>query len=553
MNRADKAEESVLVLTPTGRDASATVEVLRRAGHEASACADVGALVASLANGVGIVLVAEEGLLGHDLDPLAAWVGEQPPWSDLPFLMLTSDREAPAIRKRRERMIARLQNVVLIERPVQPLTLLSAVGSALRARRRQYQVRSHLLERQRAEDDLERRVAERTAELLVSEDSLRQSQKMEAVGQLTGGIAHDFNNLLAGISGSLELLQTRMAQGRLKDLDRYISTAEGCSKRAAALTHRLLAFSRRQTLDPKPMNVNGLVAGMEELIRRTVGPSIAVEVVGAVGLWTVLIDPHQLENALLNLTINARDAMPAGGRITIETANKWLDERIARERDMPAGQYIALSVTDTGTGMPTEIIARAFDPFFTTKPVGEGTGLGLSMIYGFVRQSGGQVRIYSELGLGTTLCLYLPRHYGDADQADAVGELKEAPRAEEGQTVLIVDDEASIRMLVTEVLEDLGYIAIEAADGSAALKVLQSDVRLDLLVTDVGLPGGLNGRQVADAGRAARPDLKVLFITGYAENAVLGNGHLDPGMHVLTKPFVLDTLVGRIKDLILDR
>ncbi|MDB5645884.1 ATP-binding protein [Methylobacterium sp.] len=553
MNRADKAEESVLVLTPTGRDASATVEVLRRAGHEASACADVGALVASLANGVGIVLVAEEGLLGHDLDPLAAWVGEQPPWSDLPFLMLTSDREAPAIRKRRERMIARLQNVVLIERPVQPLTLLSAVGSALRARRRQYQVRSHLLERQRAEDDLERRVAERTAELLVSEDSLRQSQKMEAVGQLTGGIAHDFNNLLAGISGSLELLQTRMAQGRLKDLDRYISTAEGCSKRAAALTHRLLAFSRRQTLDPKPMNVNGLVAGMEELIRRTVGPSIAVEVVGAVGLWTVLIDPHQLENALLNLTINARDAMPAGGRITIETANKWLDERIARERDMPAGQYIALSVTDTGTGMPTEIIARAFDPFFTTKPVGEGTGLGLSMIYGFVRQSGGQVRIYSELGLGTTLCLYLPRHYGDADQADAVGELREAPRAEEGQTVLIVDDEASIRMLVTEVLEDLGYIAIEAADGSAALKVLQSDVRLDLLVTDVGLPGGLNGRQVADAGRAARPDLKVLFITGYAENAVLGNGHLDPGMHVLTKPFVLDTLVGRIKDLILDR
>jgi signal transduction histidine kinase/CheY-like chemotaxis protein len=553
MNRADKAEESVLVLTPTGRDASATVEVLRRAGHEASACADVGALVASLANGVGIVLVAEEGLLGHDLDPLAAWVGEQPPWSDLPFLMLTSDREAPAIRKRRERMIARLQNVVLIERPVQPLTLLSAVGSALRARRRQYQVRSHLLERQRAEDDLERRVAERTAELLVSEDSLRQSQKMEAVGQLTGGIAHDFNNLLAGISGSLELLQTRMAQGRLKDLDRYISTAEGCSKRAAALTHRLLAFSRRQTLDPKPMNVNGLVAGMEELIRRTVGPSIAVEVVGAVGLWTVLIDPHQLENALLNLTINARDAMPAGGRITIETANKWLDERIARERDMPAGQYIALSVTDTGTGMPTEIIARAFDPFFTTKPVGEGTGLGLSMIHGFVRQSGGQVRIYSELGLGTTLCLYLPRHYGDADQADAVGELKEAPRAEEGQTVLIVDDEASIRMLVTEVLEDLGYIAIEAADGSAALKVLQSDVRLDLLVTDVGLPGGLNGRQVADAGRAARPDLKVLFITGYAENAVLGNGHLDPGMHVLTKPFVLDTLVGRIKDLILDR
>ena len=386
--------------------------------------------------------------------------------------------------------------------------------------------------------------------LAKTEEALRQSQKMEAVGQLTGGLAHDFNNLLTGISGSLELLQTRMTQGRLTDLDRYINAAQGASKRAAALTHRLLAFSRRQTLDPKPTDVNALIHGMEELVRRTVGPAIHVEVVGAAGLWPALVDPPQLENALLNLCINARDAMPEGGRITIETANKWLDERAARERELPPGQYLSLCVTDTGTGMTPDVIARAFDPFFTTKPTGQGTGLGLSMIYGFARQSGGQVRIYSEVGEGTTMCIYLPRHYGEAEGAEGLPDLASAPRAEQGETVLIVDDEPSIRMLVTEVLEDLGYTAIEAADAVAGLKVLQSDVRIDLLVTDVGLPGGMNGRQMADAGRVGRPGLKVLFITGYAENAAVGNGHLEPGMAVLTKPFVMETLATRIKDLI---
>ncbi|MGX5776271.1 PAS domain S-box protein [Methylorubrum zatmanii] len=397
---------------------------------------------------------------------------------------------------------------------------------------------------------LEQQVAVRTAELMRTEEALRQSQKMEAVGQLTGGLAHDFNNLLTGITGSLELLQARLAQGRLGEIDRYVNAAQGAAKRAAALTHRLLAFSRRQTLDPKPTDVNRLVMGMEELIRRTIGPAITLEVVAAGGLWSVLIDPSQLENALLNLCINARDAMPEGGRITIETANKWLDDRGARERDLDPGQYLSLCVTDTGTGMSPDVIAKAFDPFFTTKPIGQGTGLGLSMIYGFVRQSGGQVRIYSELGQGTTMCLYLPRHYGAAEEPEAGPDLAVAPRAEQGETVLIVDDEPTVRMLVTEVLEDLGYTAIEAADGPAGLKVLQSDVRIDLLVTDVGLPGGMNGRQVADAGRVLRPGLKVLFITGYAENAVLGNGHLEPGMQVITKPFVMEGLAGRIKEMI---
>ncbi len=399
-------------------------------------------------------------------------------------------------------------------------------------------------------ETLEDEVAARTRELMAVEEALRQSQKMEAVGQLTGGIAHDFNNLLTGITGSLELLGMRIAQGRLNDVERYSLAAQGAAKRAAALTHRLLAFSRRQTLDPKPTDINRLVSGLEELVRRTVGPEVQVEVVEAVGLWATLVDPHQLENALLNLCINARDAMPDGGRLTIETANRWIDARTARDRDLDPGQYVSLCVSDTGTGMTPEVIAKAFDPFFTTKPLGLGTGLGLSMIYGFARQSGGQVRIYSEVGDGTNVCVYLPRHFGLAEQAESEAELTDAPRAKEGETVLVVDDEPTVRMLVVEVLEELGYAAIEAADGAAGLKLLQSDVRVDLLVTDVGLPGGMNGRQMADAARIGRPDLKVLFITGYAENAVVGNGHLDPGMHVMTKPFAMEALAGRIKDLI---
>lgn len=385
-----------------------------------------------------------------------------------------------------------------------------------------------------------------------AEEALRQSQKMEAVGQLTGGIAHDFNNLLTGINGSLELLRTRLSQGRYGEIDRYVSAALDASRRAASLTHRLLAFSRRQTLDPKSVDVNRLVVSMEDLIRRSVGPHITVEVVTAVGLWSTFIDAPQLENALLNLCLNARDAMPGGGRITIETANKWIDERASRFRDLSPGQYLSLCVTDTGTGMTPEIISRAFDPFFTTKPLGQGTGLGLSMVYGFVRQSGGQVRIYSEPGQGTTMCLYLPRHYGDGGEqlAEEPGCAQHGHEVLASSTVMIVDDEPTIRMLVGEVLADQGYSALEAPEGASALRILESDARIDLLVTDVGLPGGMNGRQLADAARLLRPQLKVLFITGYAENAIIGNGHLDPGMWILTKPFTMEALANRIHEMI---
>ncbi|QOY94108.1 PAS domain-containing protein [Massilia sp. UMI-21] len=393
---------------------------------------------------------------------------------------------------------------------------------------------------------LERRVVERTSTLLETQEALRQSQKMEAVGQLTGGLAHDFNNLLAGISGALQLMHLRARNGQFKDFERYILTAQSGVKRAASLTHRLLAFSRRQTLSPRSADVNRLVDDMQELIQRSVGPRISIDVVKAAGLWNALVDASQLENALLNLCINARDAMPDGGRITIETTNRWLDERAARQRDVAPGHYLSLSVTDSGVGIAPDILEKVFEPFFTTKPIGEGTGLGLSMVYGFAKQSGGQVRIYSEPGMGTTVTIYLPRHEGevDHDAPDAVAAI--APTPATTRNVLVVDDEPMIRMLVIETINDLGYNALEASDSASGLKILQSDVAIDLLVSDVGLPGGLNGREMADAGRQSRPDLPVLFITGYAENAAIGNDHVTPGMHVMSKPFDMQALAFRM-------
>ena len=411
--------------------------------------------------------------------------------------------------------------------------------------------RQQAVELSRLNADLEQQVQMRTGELMAAEETLRQAQKMEAVGQLTGGLAHDFNNILAGISGSLEVMSTRIAQGRVGEVDRYLNGAMGAAKRAAGLTQRLLAFSRRQTLDPRPVNINTLVNGMLDLVVRSVGPQVEVETAGAAGLWTTYVDPGQLESALLNLCINGRDAMPDGGKLTIETSNRWMDERAARQRGVEPGRYVSLFVSDTGTGMAPEVMARAFDPFFTTKPIGQGTGLGLSMVYGFAGQSGGAARIYSEVGKGSMVCIYLPRHAGEAAEEDeALQGVASTPRAEGGETILLVDDEPLVRMLAVEQLEELGYSVIEAEDGPSAMRVLNSQRPVSLLITDVGLPGGMNGRQVADAARVTRPELEVLFITGYAENAVLNHGHLDPGMHVLTKPFQMDAFARRVKDLI---
>jgi PAS domain S-box-containing protein len=384
-----------------------------------------------------------------------------------------------------------------------------------------------------------------------AEEQLLQAQKMEAIGQLTGGIAHDFNNLLTGIIGSLDLMQTRIRQGRTDAVERYARAATSSANRAAALTHRLLAFARRQPLEPQPTAANPLITGMEDLLRRTLGERIQLELVTAGGLWLTLCDPHQLENALLNLAINARDAMPEGGRLVIETGNTHLDHAYARRQaGVNEGQYVCVSVSDTGTGMSPEVAARAFDPFFTTKPLGQGTGLGLSMIYGFAKQSEGHVRIYSEPGRGTSVKLYLPRHHGAVSPQAAAAGLTELHRAERGDTVLVVEDDPVVRDLIVEVLEDLGYAALQAADAQAGLGLLSEPGRIDLLISDVGLPGGLNGRQMVDAARLHRPDLKVLFITGYAENATFGNGHLEPGMRMITKPFPVEALAARVREMI---
>ena len=389
---------------------------------------------------------------------------------------------------------------------------------------------------------------EQALALQQAEEQLRQSQKMEAVGQLTGGIAHDFNNLLTGITGALDLLAKRIEQGRLENTGRYIDMAMNSANRAASLTHRLLAFSRRQPLEAKPVDANRMVVSMDDLLRRTLGEKIELEVKVADDLWLTLCDPHQLENALLNLVINARDAMPDGGRLTIATNNAPFDQpAAAAEAGVKPGSYILLAVSDTGCGMSEDVIARAFDPFFTTKPIGQGTGLGLSMIYGFAKQSEGTVRITSAPDVGTTVRLYLPRHRGEVLEPEQ--QRVAPPRAESGETVLIVEDDLTVRTLVLEVLRELGYQALEAEDGPSGLRILDSGVHIDLLVTDVGLPG-LNGRQLADRAREVRPDLKVLFITGYAENATFGGSHLDLGTQMITKPFAVEVLATKIKDMI---
>ncbi len=400
--------------------------------------------------------------------------------------------------------------------------------------------------------------AEKDAALRLArtEEQLRQSQKMEAVGQLTGGIAHDFNNLLTGVIGSIEMMRHRLQQGRAGELDRYLDAAGGAAERAASLTHRLLAFSRRQTLDPKPVAAELLVDGMEDLIRRTAGPAVALQIVRHPGLWTIFCDPGQLEAALVNLANNARDAMPDGGRLVIETSNAVLDDA-ETEGEIPPGDYVAISVADTGAGMSAEVAARAFDPFFTTKPIGQGTGLGLSMIYGFARQSGGDARIVTLPGYGARVTIYLPRYRDPRGEAGG----GDAGSSRPGRTVLLVEDEPMVRMLLGEALAEVGCDTIEAADGVGGLRVMQ-DKPVDLLITDIGLPGGINGRQLAEAARTLRPGLKVLLITGggespfpraapvFGESLVAGEGPGDVWTQVIEKPFTMESLMQRVRSMI---
>jgi len=413
-----------------------------------------------------------------------------------------------------------------------------------------------IAERKRAEDalqalnaTLEQRVAEEVAERTRAEDHLRQAQKMEAVGQLTGGIAHDFNNMLAVIIGGLNLAGRKLTKGET-DIQRFIDGAAEAAQRAAELTKRLLAFSRQQPLAPKRLNPNRLVGGMSELLARTLGETIKVETVLGAGLWQVEVDPAQLESALLNLSVNARDAMPDGGKLTIETSNAHIDVRTAKEYAVPEGQYVLLGVTDTGTGMSPEVLAKAFDPFFTTKGVGKGTGLGLSQVYGFVRQSGGNVKVYSELGHGTTVKIYLPRSLAAATEETASSRLP-VHGGMASEVVMVVEDEDRVRAMVVEALRELGYSVIEMRGPREALEAIRGGEAPALLFTDVVMPE-MSGRELVDQVRAVRPDLKVLYTTGYTRNAIVHNGTLDRGTELLSKPYSIEELANKVRT-ILDR
>ncbi|WP_424485956.1 ATP-binding protein [Pseudomonas sp.] len=539
-----------------GRDGSLALMMLGEAGYNGIIASNLAQMCDALEDGAGLLIIAAEALRGVDLEPLLMHLHQQPAWSDLPIVLMT--HHGGNEQNGSSHLSGLLGNVTFLERPFHPVTLISLVSASLRGRRRQYEARDRLIDLSQSElrlqrtlETLEQQVEERTAQLRNNEDALRQSQKMEAVGQLTGGIAHDFNNMLTGIIGSLELLRRRVSRGKLDDLDSLIDLGVTSANRAAGLTHRLLAFSRRQSLDSKPVEINQLVSSMGELLQRSINESIDLDMRLTDQLWTAEADPNQLESALLNLVINARDAMPNGGQLVVETTNRHLDSVFtAAYGTLTPGDYVELSVSDNGCGIPENLMDRVFDPFFTTKPIGQGTGLGLSMIYGFARQSHGHVTIHSQVGRGTTVSLFLPRFIGEM-QVEALANPALLPFANAGETVLIVEDDPAVRVLVSAVLKELGYNFVEAGDANTAVPIIESEQRIDLLISDVGLPG-MNGRQLAEIGRQIRPGLKVLFITGYAEHAAVRGGFLDPGMQLITKPFTFDLLTAKVREMIRD-
>lgn len=550
MTRRERNEERILVLTPTGRDASATCTVLGKAGFAAEAC-ELSGVVSELESGVGVVLIAEEALLGQDVEPLMAWIAGQPPWSDLLFLMLTSDREAPSIVTAREQLMAGLQNVSLVERPVQPITLLSGVRSALRARRHQYQVRAYLSERQEAEGKLERLVAERTRALAGSneqliaemteraraEEALRQSQKLEAIGQLTGGVAHDFNNLLTVISSSVDFLRRPdLPEQRRK---RYIEAIRETTDRAAVLTSQLLAFARRQPLKAEVFDAVVAVPRTIEMLRTIVGSRIDVRLDLADKACLMHADKSQFETALVNMAVNARDAMNGQGQLTI-AVKESTEIPAVRSHPGRTGAFVTVAVSDTGAGITPDRISQVFEPFYTTKEVGKGTGLGLSQVYGFAKQSGGDVVVESTLGQGTTFTLYLRRVETEpaATHEPTTRESDDAGPA--SGRILIVEDNTQIGDFAVQLLVDFGYTTTLAVEAQSALALIEADpTAFDLVFSDVIMPGTLTGVDLAVEIRRRWPELPVVLTTGYSNVLVEGG---TEGFDVLHKPYSMETL-----------
>jgi signal transduction histidine kinase len=548
VNATSSVSERTLILAPRGRDAVIAKGILRDAAMRSEICLDLAELLQEIKRGADVAIVTEEATRSADLRELVDWVGSQPPWSDFPFILLTEHGGGLERNPAAARLMELLGSVTFLERPFHPTTLVSMVQTGLRARRRQYECR-HLNEQ------LESRVDERTAELAAAnrqllgqiqerervESTLRQMQRLEAVGQLTSGVAHDFNNLLTVVLGNIGFLERGLAgvDGRLAQRIGYMRTA---AERGAKLTDQLLSFSRRQRLEPRSLDLNETIAGMRDLLQSTMGGSIHIETMLKHGLWSALVDPTQLELAVLNLAINARDAMEVGGTLKVEIENVTLGPATYPE-EPPAGDYVSIRVSDSGTGMPEDIRAKVFEPFFTTKEPGKGSGLGLSQVLGFAKQSGGGVRIDSRVGEGTSVYIYLPRAGGERVDERPVAARISAAGAFTGASILLVDDDNAVREVTRAMLHELGYAVLEAGSGGAALDVLSREPKIDLMIVDFAMPG-MNGAEVARQAQAKRPSLPILFVTGFSDRS--GMAGVDEA-HILAKPFVYDELASKVR------
>jgi signal transduction histidine kinase len=547
--------ERVLILAPLGRDAVIAAAILGEAQLPVMICEDLRRLLAELTVGVGVALIVEEALQGADYPDLVRWIERQPPWSDLPIVLIAHRGGGIERNPTARRMSAALGNVAFLERPFHPTTLVSVVQTALRGRRRQYEARDRIEAIRAAEEMLERRVEERTAELesanrqLASqiaerervESALRQAQRLEAVGQLTSGVAHDFNNLLMVVLGNIRQMQKAQTDPATQ---RRLQMMARAAERGAQLTAQMLAFSRRQRLEPRPVDLNETVLSMRDLLQSTMGGSIEIKTMLQPNLWPAMIDPTQIELVILNLAINARDAMEVGGALTVETGNITLGQP-SRPEEAPAGDYVMVAVTDTGSGMSEAVLSKAFEPFFTTKDVGKGSGLGLSQVYGLAKQSGGGVRIDSTLGVGTSVQVFLPKASVSPD-LDAVAPPDAQAVGPHNVQVLLVDDDSAVREVTAGILQDLGYRVIEAGSGGAALEVLDREADIDILLVDFAMPG-MNGAEVAREVHARRPGLPILFVTGYADTEVLTAGG-DDG--ILRKPFLERDLSAKLRSVL---
>lgn len=536
----------VAIYAPIGRDGPASADLLRRSGMQAVVCQSFNEVLEHATSNADAAFIAEEGLFGQDLDALSAWVERQPPWSDFPFVVLTSKHQQSTVTAWRQRMVAALRNVSLLERPVQGITLTSAIKTAVRGRLRQYEVRALLEAREQASQELEALVIERTSELEKTnlelrtqiaerariEDALRQAQKIEAIGQLTGGIAHDFNNLLMVITGGLDMLDRREDPARRQ---RLMNGMRQAAQRGAALTRQLLAFSRRQSLAPEAVDLAQRIRQMHELLDRSLRGDIHVQVEFAADLWPVEVDPGELELVILNLAVNARDAMPDGGSILLQAANAPNEQVLGRE-----GDFVRLTVTDSGTGIPDDLRERVFDPFFTTKEIGKGSGLGLAQVYGFARQSGGTVWIDSQCERGTSVIMLLPRSQQVPEQVPSEHSPVEESHQRSAGHILLVDDDEKVAATVAQMLEHLGYQVIHCASAAAALESLANGSRVDLVFSDVMMPGGMNGVELAREIRVRQLDIPVLLTSGYAEAA--RTAAEAQGIRILAKPYRLEEL-----------